>query len=91
MLWIILIILFLVCLLSEYIQEKNKANNTVRTISFIIIFIWHFLSIKGFYTSEDIYSISIYPISYLIGFFFPGIIITIIELWALFKALNNQK
>ncbi len=90
MLWIVLIIFFSVCLLSEYIQEKNKTNNTIRTISFMIIFVYHFFSINGVYTSENI-DISFYPISYWIGFFLPGIIITIIELWALFKTLNNTK
>ncbi|HJJ05755.1 MAG TPA: hypothetical protein OIM45_07995 [Clostridiaceae bacterium] len=90
MLWIVFSTLFLVCLLSEYIQARNKTNNIVRTIFFMIIFVYHLFSIKGFYISEDI-NILVYPVSFWIGFFFPGIVITIIELWILFKTLNNQK
>ena len=88
MFWFIYIILLIICIISEYIQSKNKTNNKIRFTFFIIIFIYHFISIQGYYNSNEI--IMTDSFSYLIGFFFPGIIITIIEIWALLKSFNKK-
>lgn len=87
MLWIIFILLFITCFVSECIQAKNKTNNNVRSAFFVCVFIYHLLSIKGAYND----TIIIYSLSYWIGFFLSGIIMTIIEIWALFKSLDNNK
>ncbi len=89
MLWIIYVLLLTICIISEYIQVKNKTNSKVRTSFFICIFAYHFLSIQGSYLDEQNRMIS--SLSYWIGFFLPGIIITIVEIWSLFKNFNNKK
>lgn len=88
-LWIVFALLLIICIISEYIQAKNKTNNGIRTSFFICVFIYHILSIQGSYMDYE--NIMTYPLSYWIGFFLPGIIMTIVEIWALFKSLNNGK
>lgn len=89
MLWIIFAVLLIICMISEYIQSKNKTNNKIRSTFFICVFIYHLLSIQGSYMYDD--NTIIYSLSYWIGFFLPGIIMTLVEIWALFKSLNKDK
>lgn len=86
--WIIFAILLTICSISEYVQVKYKTNNKIRSTFFIIIFFYHFISVSGHYNFDDT-TIS-YPISYLIGFFFPGFILTIVEIIILIKTLKNK-
>lgn len=88
MMWVIFIILLSICSVSEYIQFKNKTNNKIRLTIFIVIFIYHFLSVQGHYYSSPNF---IYPISGLIGYFLPGVILTIVEIVILIKTLKDTK
>lgn len=88
MLWIIYTILLGICIISEIFQYKHKTNNNVRTIIAVIIFVFHFISIKGTYMDSSDSDFFNYPISYWCGFFIGGIIIAIVELVFLFKTLN---
>ena len=94
MLWLIYIFLLSICLISEFIQIKYKTNNNIRSIFLLIIFIYHFISIQGMYFDVS-YNLYAYSLSYWIGFFLPGIIITIIEIYFLIKTFktktNNDK